>query len=136
MLPLMKKGACGRSLISSCAGVLMMLAATGCQTAAFYRQAIAGQFEILAHQTPIVELINDPGTDPKLKAKLELVVKLRQFAARELKLRPDGSYLKYADLHRPYVAWTVNVAAPLSLEPKTWWFPVVGRASYRGYFHQ
>jgi predicted aminopeptidase len=122
-------------LLLACAGLLMVLAA-GCQTAGYYGQAIAGQYEILTHQTPVGQLIKDPGTDPKLKTRLELVLKLRQFAARELKLRPDGSYVGYVDLHRPCVAWIVNVAPPLSLEPKTWWFPIVGRLSYRGYFHQ
>ena len=40
------------------------------------------------------------------------------------------------DLHRPYVVWNVNIAPALSLAPKPWWFPVVGRASYRGYFSE
>ena len=30
----------------------------------------------------------------------------------------------------------VVIAPALSLEPKTWWFPVVGRVSYRGYFSE
>ena len=30
----------------------------------------------------------------------------------------------------------VVVAPPLALEPKTWWFPIVGSASYRGYFSE
>jgi predicted aminopeptidase len=136
MVRFMKKRARWRVLVAACACLLMILALSGCQTIRFYRQAVAGQYEILAHQTPIDELIKDPGTDPKLKAQLELVLKLRQFAALELNLRPDGNYLKYVDLHRPFVVWNVNVAPPLSLEPKTWWFPIVGSASYRGYFSQ
>jgi predicted aminopeptidase len=136
MLRIMKKGARRRVLILGCACLLMILALSGCQTIRFYSQAVAGQYEILAHQTPIAELIKDPATDPKLKAQLELVLKIRQFAAQELKLRPDGSYLKYADLHRSFVAWNVSVAPQLSLEPKTWWFPIVGSVSYIGYFSE
>jgi predicted aminopeptidase len=136
MLKFMKKGARKRVLLLGCACLLMVLALSGCQTIRFYSQAVAGQYEILAHQTPIDELIKNPGTNPKLKAQLELVLKIRIFAEQELKLRPDGSYLKYADLHRPFVVWNVNVAPPLSLEPKTWWFPIVGSVSYRGYFKQ
>jgi predicted aminopeptidase len=63
-------------------------------------------------------------------------VRLRRFAKDELKLQPDDCYLKYADLHRPYVVWNVNVAPRLSLEPKTWWFPIVGSVSYLGYFSE
>ncbi len=114
----------------------MLLTLSGCQAVSFYKQAIAGQYEILAHQTPVSRLVADPATPPNLKAKLEQVLKIRQFAARELKLPADDNYLNYADLHRPYVVWNVNVAPPLSLEAKTWWFPVVGSASYRGYFNE
>jgi predicted aminopeptidase len=102
----------------------------------YYRQAVAGEYQILAHRTPVETLIADPATPPKLRAKFQEVLKIRQFAADELKEPLDNNYVKYTDLHRSSVVWTVVVAPPLSLEPKTWWFPVVGRASYRGYFSE
>jgi predicted aminopeptidase len=114
----------------------MAVALSGCEAVGFYRQAIAGEYQILAHQKSVESLIADPATPPKLKAKFEEVLKIRQFAALELKEPADKSYTKYTDLHRPCVVWTVVVAPALSLEPKTWWFPVVGRASYRGYFNE
>jgi predicted aminopeptidase len=114
----------------------MIGALSGCQTIRFYGQLAAGQYQILAHQTAIDKLIQDPATDPNLKTQLKLVLRLRQFAAQELKLQPDGSYLKYVDLHRPFVVWNVNVAPRLSLQPKTWWFPIVGSVSYLGYFNE
>ena len=116
--------------------LVMVVLFSGCQEIGFYRQAIAGQYQILAHQKSIHDLMADPATPPKLKAKFEQVIKIRQFAAEKLKLPADGAYLKYTDLHRPCVVWNVNVAPALSLEPKTWWFPVVGSASYRGYFDE
>jgi len=131
-----KKGVRRRVVALGCACLLMIGALSGCQTIRFYSQAAAGQYEILAHQTSIVQLVQDPGTDPKLTAQLKLVLRLRDFAAADLKLQPDGSYLKYVDLHRPYVVWNVNVAPRLSLQPKTWWFPIVGRVSYVGYFSE
>jgi predicted aminopeptidase len=65
-----------------------------------------------------------------------VVLKIREFAAKELKLPVDKNYLKYVDLHRDYAVWNVNAAPALSLEPKRWWFPIVGKASYRGYFSE
>jgi len=115
---------------------LMVAALSGCQTVRFYRQAIAGQCQILTHQEPIRQLIAHPQTPASLKTKFEQILKIREFAARQLKLPADQSYLMYVDLHRPYVVWNVNVAPALSLQPKTWWFPIVGRASYRGYFSE
>jgi predicted aminopeptidase len=116
--------------------LVMLVCFSGCQELSFYRQAIAGEYQILARQKSVRDLMANPKTPPKLKAKFEQVGKIRQFAAEELKLPADGVYVKYTDLHRPCVVWNVNVAPALSLEPKTWWFPVVGRASYRGYFEE
>jgi len=136
MFQFMKKGGRVRMVVIGllCLGIVVCF--SGCQALGFYRQAIAGEYQILAHEKSISDLIADPKTPPKLKAKFEQVLKIRQFAAKELKLPADKAYLKYTDLHRPYVVWNVNVAPALSLEPKTWWFPVVGRASYRGYFSE
>jgi predicted aminopeptidase len=116
--------------------LVMLVCFSGCQALSFYRQAIAGEYQILAHQESITNLMANPKTPPELKAKFGQVMKIRQFAAEELKLPADGAYVKYTDLRRPCVVWNVNVAPALSLEPKTWWFPVVGRASYRGYFDE
>jgi predicted aminopeptidase len=114
----------------------MALVLSGCEAVGFYRQAIAGEYQILAHQKPIDALIADPATPPKLKAKFQEVLKIRQFAAQELHEPVDKNYIKYTDLRRPCVVWSVVVAPALSLEPKTWWFPVAGRVSYRGYFSE
>jgi predicted aminopeptidase len=116
--------------------LVMVVCFSGCQRFTFYRQAIAGQYQILAHQKSITNLMVNPDTPPELKAKFEQVIKIRRFAAEELKLPADGAYVKYTDLRRPYVVWNVTVAPALSLEPKSWWFPVVGWASYCGYFNE
>ncbi|HUD47755.1 MAG TPA: aminopeptidase [Candidatus Baltobacteraceae bacterium] len=114
----------------------MAIVLSGCEAVGYYRQAIAGEYQILAHQKPIESLIANPATPAKLKAQFKEVLEIRRFAGQELKEPVDKSYVKYTDLHRSCVVWTVVVAPPLSLEPKTWWFPVVGRASYRGYFNE
>jgi predicted aminopeptidase len=122
------------ALASACLVLAVIL--SGCEEVGYYRQAIAGEYQILAHEKPIAKLIDDPATPPKLKSQFEKVLKLRQFAKQELKEPADKLYVKYTDVHRPYVVWNVNVASPLSFESKTWWFLVVGRASYRGYFNE
>jgi predicted aminopeptidase len=136
MVKYMKQGGWTRLAMMGLLCLVMLVCFSGCQAISFYRQAIAGEYQILAHQESITNLMANPETPPKLKAKFRQVIRIRQFAAQELKLPADGAYVKYTDLHRPCVVWNVNVAPALSLEPETWWFPVVGRASYRGYFHE
>ena len=107
---------------------------TGCQTARYYQQAVAGQYEILAQREPIETVLIRTNTSPALRDQLQLVLELRRFAERELKLKIDGQYANYADLGRRHVVWNVYAAPEFSLEPRQWWYPVVGRLTYRGYF--
>jgi predicted aminopeptidase len=131
-----KKRPLRRALLIAAAFVAVVVAFCGCQTVSFYRQAIGGELNILTHQQPIKDLLADTNTSQELKHKLEVVLEVRQFAQTNLHLPTDKQYLKYVDLHREYAVWNVNAAPPLSLEPKRWWYPFVGKASYRGYFNR
>jgi predicted aminopeptidase len=108
----------------------------GCQTMGYYKQAIQGQYEILANRQPISQLIANQETPLSLKQKLSVVLKLREFARTELRLPANQHYLRYVDLHRRFVVWNVHAAPELSLHPKTWWYPIVGSLEYRGYFSE
>ncbi|HEY0549558.1 MAG TPA: aminopeptidase [Verrucomicrobiae bacterium] len=109
---------------------------TGCGSMGYYRQAISGQYEILHRREPIQSVLGRTNTSPALREKLQLVLGLREFAERELRLKTDGHYAKYADLGRRYVVWNVYAAPEFSLEPKKWWYPVVGKLKYRGFFSE
>jgi predicted aminopeptidase len=109
---------------------------TGCGSMGYYRQAISGQYEILDRREPIQSVLARTNTSPALREKLQLVLGLREFAEHELRLKTDGHYAKYADLRRRYVVWNVYAAPEFSLEPKKWWYPVVGKLKYRGFFSE
>jgi predicted aminopeptidase len=114
--------------------VVAVVAVSGCRTISFYAQAAKGQYQIFAREQSIRKLLEDPQTAASLKTRIELVENLRAFAAKDLKLPVDDHYLKYADLRRPYAVWNVEATPELSMEPKTWWYPLVGSLEYRGYF--
>jgi predicted aminopeptidase len=108
----------------------------GCESARFYGQAIHGQCQIIHRQTSIARLLTRTNLAPELAAKLRLVLALRTFAENELELPANGHYLSYADLERPYAVWNVYAAPEFSLEARSWWYPIVGRLKYRGYFNE
>ena len=107
---------------------------TGCQTIAYYSQAAKGQAQVLFGQKRISGMVKDPEVSQKLKDRLKLVLDLRKFARNELKMNPKGNYLKYRNLNRKYVLWVVYAAPPLSVKLKTWWYPVAGKFTSRGFF--
>jgi predicted aminopeptidase len=115
---------------------LIAIGLSGCQTFTFYRQALTGQYELFTHQKPIETLVNDPKTPARLRSQLQLVSELRTFAQKELRLEVDGHYRKYVDVQRPFVVWNVEAAPEFSMAPKGWWYPLVGKLEYRGYFSE
>jgi predicted aminopeptidase len=118
-------------------GLMVLASATsGCVSVRYYAQAIHGEYQILAHRQPIDKLIADPRTPSNLRGQLQLVQELRTFAGSQLKLPVGDSYNKYVDVHRKYVVWDVQAAPQFSLQPKTWWYPFLGRLAYRGYFSE
>jgi len=97
---------------------------------------MVGQMEILRKSRPSAEVIADASTPETLRKRLLLTAELCDFAGRELALPGDSSYAKYADLGRRHVVFVLYAAPELSLEPKTWHYPVVGEMDYRGYFKE
>jgi len=121
-----------RILISLLASFLL----SGCETLAYYAQALGGQMALMARAKPVAELIADSATPQPLRERLELARVIRDYAVSGLKLPDNASYRSYADLGRPYAVWNVVAAPEFSLEPQQSCFPVAGCVAYRGFFAQ
>jgi predicted aminopeptidase len=113
-----------------------VLALSGCETLAYYAQAVGGQMEMLALSQPVAAVLADPATPAPLRERLALARSIRDFASRELRLPDNGSYRSYADLGRAYAVWNVFAAPEFSLAPLESCFPVAGCVPYRGFFAQ
>ena len=116
--------------------VLLSLLLGGCANIGYYLQAAGGQLEIWQREAPIERLLADPAIDEKLRGQLQRVLRIRDYASRELGLPDNRSYRSYADLARPFVVWNVFAAPEFSLEPKQWCFAFAGCVGYRGYFSE
>jgi predicted aminopeptidase len=121
----------------SCRSALSAIAAlalAGCESVAYYAQAVDGHFSLMNRAQPVAQVIADPATPEPLRGQLERARAVRDFASRELKLPDNASYRSYADLGRRYAVWNVVAAPEFSLEPELSCFPVAGCVAYRGFF--
>ncbi|WP_454765056.1 aminopeptidase [Cupriavidus campinensis] len=124
------------------AGTLAVLAAAalaaGCDTLGYYYQSIGGHLGVMAQAESLDDAIAAArgANDARLAQRLTLARQMRDYASRELKLPDNGSYRRYANLHRPYVVWSVFATPELSMELRNWCFPIVGCITYRGYYDQ
>ena len=118
------------------AGALALSACATLQTTVdYYWQSAQGQWDLLLRAKPIPEVI-DHTSDAALKARLERVHEIREFASRELGLPANNSYRSYTDLGRQFVLWNVFATPELSLKPEQWCYPIAGCVNYRGYFRE
>ncbi len=89
---------------------------------------------ILAHRHSIARLVADSATPPAVRAKLKLVLEVRQFAVDSLMLPAKDAFTQFTQLDHDTLVLVLSGARRDALIPVTWWFPVVGRVPYRGYF--
>ncbi|HEY8359874.1 MAG TPA: aminopeptidase [Ramlibacter sp.] len=124
--------------LAAVAGLAMAatLCLSGCATLGYYWQSVTGHLGVMNAAKPVDDWVAAPETPARLRDKLLLSQRIRDFAVRELKLPDNPSYRRYADLKRPAAVWNVTAAPPLSLELRTWCFPVTGCVGYRGYYDE
>jgi predicted aminopeptidase len=120
------------------AGVLF----SGCYT---LTQGVA-MLGYLGRAVPLEELVErevqdaGSGGDPSAADSeetlrfVERVYEIRRFAG-ELGLKESANYTRYVALDRDYLAAVVSAAARDSFTTYEWWFPVVGKVPYKGFFN-
>jgi len=114
--------------------VLLLLITLGSCQISYLAQAAAGHLRIMQARQPIEEVLKKDQADQKIKEKLQMVLDVRDFAARELGLPDNKSYTLYSEIKGNFLGWNVYCAPKFSVEPKTWCYPVAGCVVYHGYF--
>jgi len=99
-------------------------------------QLAGGLLSIVAKQQSLQSVLDDPEVDEETKAKLQLVVELRDYANTELELPVGNNYSTYVDLGREAALWNIFATPELSMEAKRWCQPILGCVEYRGYFKE
>jgi predicted aminopeptidase len=90
--------------------------------------------KILARRRSIPELVQDGRTPSPVRAKLQLVLAARAFAEDSVGLKAGDSFTTYSRLDRDTLVLVLSGAYRDRLERYTWWFPIVGRVPYKGFF--
>jgi predicted aminopeptidase len=117
--------------IAVSAAVLGLISAP---TACYLGRGAWEEAKILSRRQPISEIVADPRTPPAAREKLKVVLAARQYAKDSLHLRTKDSFTTYSRLDHDTLVLVVSAAYRDTLKPYTWWFPIVGRVPYKGYF--
>jgi len=117
------------------AGALLVLAAIILSpTACYLSRGAWEEGKILARRQPITELVASKRTDPLVRRKLAIVLAARAYAKDSIRLKTEESFTTYSQLDRDTLVLVLSAAYRDKLEAYTWWFPIVGRVPYKGFF--
>lgn len=128
----------GRVLI----GVILLLlgvaaaAVAATRTGRYLARAAWEEGKILARRRPIARVLADSSVPHAMRAKLALVLEARAFAVDSVRLAARESFTTYSPLDGDTLVIVLSAAARDELRPFSWWFPVVGRVPYKGFFER
>lgn len=94
------------------------------------------QMQLLSERQPIEKILEKKELPPEVRQKLELTLDVRRFLTEKLKLKNTKNYTTYVDIGRPHVTYIVTAAYKNKLESKPYWYPLVGRLPYKGFFER
>ena len=92
------------------------------------------QAELMRSREPIDDLIAEGRVDAQQARALALVRDVKRYGG-ELGLAATDNYETVA-LDWKREIWNVTACDAADFEPRTWWFPIVGRVPYLGYFRE
>jgi predicted aminopeptidase len=124
-----------RALFLAIIVIASLLGLAGCE-AGYIAHAAYEEGLLLWRRKPIDTVLARGDLPPQVRERLQSVLKVREFARDRLGLNVGDSYTSISQVDKGAIAWVVMAAPRDSLEPYTWWFPIVGRIPYRGYFNK
>lgn len=125
-------------LVRRALGALVVLLVVGLAATEMGRYLVRAAWEegkILARRRAIGVILSEgAATDVAVRRRLQLVVDARTFAQRTIGLAGGESFTTYSALERDTLVLVLSAARRDTLAAYTWWFPVVGRFPYKGFF--
>ena len=112
----------------------VLFASVGCSSMRYYTQSVTGHLGLMAKRVPVEVLLSRDQISAERRTQLLHAQAVRAFASDVLSLPDNASYTSFVELEDQFVVWNVVATPELSVEPKTWCYPVAGCLSYRGFY--
>lgn len=110
------------------------VAAAALPTGRYLVRAAWEEGRILLRRQPIELIASDSTSPAEVRDRLRLVLDAREYAVSSLGLSVGKSFTTYSRVDKDTLVLVLSVAHRDRLEPYRWWFPIVGKVPYKGFF--
>ena len=94
-----------------------------------------GQMDILFTRESVEDYLAGEAS-PESKETVRFIQDVKRFGEDEIGLKSTDNFTTVYDTGGDPVSWVVTACRKDRFEPYTWWFPIVGRVPYKGFFNQ
>lgn len=109
---------------------LVAMSLSGC----YFTSLVGGQLSVLNSSIDVADAMRRTDLSMADKDKLRFVQEVKRYAEDELHLARTCNFSTYLPRKKEPLTYVVSASRKDALEPVTWTYPIVGTASYRGYF--
>jgi predicted aminopeptidase len=97
---------------------------------------LIGQLKITMNAVPVNKIILDPSLKKEYREKLFFIQEVRRYAIDSLGLHDTENYTTFYDQKDKPLLWVLTACRPFELEAKKWYFPIIGKMEYKGFFKE
>ncbi len=120
-----------RAIVAPLLGILATT--SGCKVG-YVLESAYYQAELLAGRQSLERVMASADLTPEQRSRLGMIPEIKAWGEQN-GLKKSHSY-ESANLGWKRTIYNFSACPPLSFEPVTWWFPVVGRVPYLGFFRE
>ena len=93
-----------------------------------------GQLHILMNAVPVEKFQSQYTVTQRQRENLALISAIKKYSVDSLDYEPTSNFESVYNENGVPSLWVITASQPYSLEPVGWWYPLVGRVTYKGFF--
>lgn len=104
------------------------------ETSVYLIYQAKGQFMLLAGTQKLSDYAKKEGLSKEESDNIRLIEKVKKYSVDSLGYAPTQNFTNIYDQKGKPVLWVITASDQYALKPYEWYFPVLGRVSYKGFF--
>jgi predicted aminopeptidase len=113
---------------------LLVIISVYLQTIIYIGGQAKGQFQVLYNRESIQSFKQFNSMTSHQIQNLDLIERIKKYSVDSLGYLPTDNFSEIVNQRKVPSLWVITASEPFDLKPYFWYFPIVGKVSYKGFF--